>query len=225
MKEIVLDNVSRAYGRTFALHRVTLRLERGTLTVLLGPNGAGKTTLLNILATLDKPSGGEIRFGELNADEFGRRGRHNIGWVSHDGLVYDDLSGLENLQFFADMYGVDRTECERWLVRVGLESASKQHVKYYSRGMRQRLSIARALLHNPPLVLLDEPLTGLDPGGQAKMLELFAQLRQQGRILVMITHDLDLPAELVDQVAVLEQGRLRYAGPMLARDELLSHYT
>jgi heme exporter protein A len=224
MNEIVLDNVSRAFGRSYALHRVSMRFERGTLTVLLGPNGAGKTTLLNILATLDKPTSGLLRFGELDAESFGRRGRHNIGWVSHDGLVYDDLSGLENLQFFADMYGVNRDDCERWLVRVGLENASKQQVKFYSRGMRQRLSIARALLHNPPLVLLDEPLTGLDPAGQVKMLELFGQLRQQGRILVMITHDLDLPAELVDQVAVLEQGRLKYAGPLLAKAELLSHY-
>lgn len=224
MNEIVLDEVSRAFGRSFALHRVSMTLTRGSLTVLLGPNGAGKTTLINILATLDRPTAGSVKFGELGLEEFSKRGRHNIGWVGHDGLIYDDLTGLENLHFFANMYGVDKAACAKWLHRVGLNDAADQLVKQYSRGMRQRLSIARALLHNPPLLLLDEPLTGLDPAGQKTMLELFGQLKHQGRILVMITHDLDLPAEFVDQVAVLERGRLKYLGPMLDRDSLLAHY-
>jgi len=100
MNEIVLDEVSRAFGRTFALHRVSMRFIRGSLTVLLGPNGAGKTTLINILATLDRPSSGSVKFGDLDLDEFSRRGRQNIGWVGHEGLIYDDLTGIENLVFF-----------------------------------------------------------------------------------------------------------------------------
>lgn len=224
MNEIVLDEVSRAFGRTFALHRVSMTLVRGSLTVLLGPNGAGKTTLINILATLDRPSSGTVKFGDLDLDEFSKRGRQNIGWVGHDGLIYDDLTGIENLRFFADMYGVDHASCTKWLHRVGLKDAADQLVRQYSRGMRQRLSIARALLHTPPLVLLDEPLTGLDPAGQKSMLELFGQLKSQGRILVMITHDLDLPSDIVDQVVVLERGRVKYLGPMLDRDSLLAHY-
>ena len=224
MNEIVLDEVSRAFGRTFALHRVSMRFERGSLTLLLGPNGAGKTTLINILATLDRPSSGTVRLGDLRLDAFARRGRHNVGWVGHDGLIYDDLSGRENLRFFASMYGVDLKACDKWLERVGLANDADRLVREYSRGMKQRLSIARALLHNPPLVLLDEPMTGLDPAGKVSMQQLFEQLKSQGRILVMITHDLDLPEGMVDQVAVLEQGKLKYCGPMADRETLLAHY-
>lgn len=224
MNHILLEDVSRAFGRTYALHRVSMRIERGTLTLVLGPNGAGKTTLMNILATLDKPTSGKVWFGDLELGEFARRGRHNLGWVGHDGLIYDDLTGRENLRFFAQMYGVEDSRCARWLERVGLQDAADRLVRQYSRGMRQRLSIARALIHNPSLVLLDEPMTGLDPAGREAMQELFFQLKTQGRILVMITHDLDLPTQMVDHVAVLERGTLKYDGPMLNREALLSHY-
>src|SRR5690554_5492285 len=107
MTQIRLESVSRIYGRAFALHRVSLRLESGSLTAVVGDNGAGKSSLLNILATLDKPSDGEVFFGEHNWATYAKKGRHKIGWVSHDSLIYAELSGRENLEFFATMYGLN----------------------------------------------------------------------------------------------------------------------
>lgn len=208
MKSIHLAEVSRAYGRTYALHRVTLTFEPGTNTLLLGANGAGKTTLLNILATLDTPTSGSVSFGDIPWKTFARRGRKNIGWVSHDALVYDDLTGLENLDFYADLYGVERSENKRWLSQLGLGDAIDQRVSTYSRGMRQRLSIARALIHSPSILLLDEPLTGLDRRGRAIILDVISSLRDEGRIVITITHELSLPDSFVDRVAILERGQL-----------------
>lgn len=215
MRRVVLREVSRAYGRSFALHRVSMQLEAGTTTLLLGGNGAGKTTLLNILATLDAPSSGEILYDALPWQRFASIGRQHIGWVAHDALVYDELTGAENLRFYADLYGLADAGAiaERWLARVGLSEFADRRVSAYSRGMRQRLSIARALLHEPRLVLLDEPLTGLDRDGRQAMAELIAELRDQGRIVVMITHDLGLDPGVVDRLAILRRGSLTYDGP------------
>lgn len=214
MRRVELNEVSRAFGRNFALHRVTMNLERGTATVLVGENGAGKTTLLNIIATLDRPTSGRIRYDDRSFDDFARRGRGSIGWVSHDSLVYDDLTGAENLTFYARMYGMSDPPAvaARWLERVGLETVGDRRVRAYSRGMRQRLSVARALLHDPALVLLDEPMTGLDRPGRELLLGLFAELRDGGKIVVMITHDLHLAREFVDSVVVLKRGKLTFQG-------------
>lgn len=226
MKSIRLQAVSRVYGRTFALHRVSLELEAGTLTGLVGDNGAGKTTLLNILATLDKPSDGKIYFGRHDWPTFAKRGRHKIGWVSHDSLVYGELTGRENLEFFGDMYGLDDRSAlaERWLERVGLTHAANRRVDAYSRGMKQRLTLARALLHEPAILLLDEPMTGLDQDGRREMSELFTQLRDEGRLLVLITHDLNLLEGLADRLAILRRGKLTHFGPVEADEDVADTY-
>ncbi len=226
MKSIRLQSVSRVYGRTFALHRVSMELEAGTLTGLVGDNGAGKTTLLNILATLDKPSDGQVFYGAHDWTAFARRGRHRIGWVSHDSLVYAELTGRENLEFFAQMYGLDAPDelAERWLERVGLSRAADRRVDAYSRGMKQRLTLARALLHQPSVLLLDEPMTGLDQDGRAEMAALFDELRQEGRLLVLVTHDLDMLEGLADQVAVLRRGKLNHFGPLQAGEDIADTY-
>lgn len=223
MNAVALEEVSRVYGREFALHRVTVTLPRNTVTALVGENGAGKTTLLNILATLDRPTHGEVRFGDQPFESFARSGRRQIGWVSHDALVYEDLTGHENLTFYARMYGLDNADelADRWLERVGLDDVPDRRVRAYSRGMRQRLSVARALLHDPKLLLLDEPLTGLDRGGRQLLIDLFAEHRDRGCIVVMITHDLHATRELVDRVAVLKRGKLTYYG----EDDVLSAFT
>jgi heme exporter protein A len=206
--------VSRVYGREFALHRVSLAFPRNTVTALVGENGAGKTTLLNILATLDRPTHGTVRFGDQPFDSFTKTGRSKIGWVSHDALVYEDLTGRENLEFYGRMYGLETPDrlAEKWLERVGLDDVGARRVRAYSRGMRQRLSVARALLHQPPLLLLDEPLTGLDRAGRDLLMKLFASQRDRGCIVVMITHDLHVTRDLVDRVAVLKRGKLAYLG-------------
>ncbi len=226
MKSIRLDSVSRVYGRVFALHRVSLELEPATVTGLVGDNGAGKTTLLNILATLDAPSSGEIRYGAHPWKTFAKKGRHKIGWVSHDSLVYPELSGRENLEFFATMYGLDDPAAlaQTWLERVGLAEAADRRADAYSRGMKQRLTLARALLHRPSILLLDEPMTGLDQSGRRQIAEIFEGLRADGRILVLITHDLDILDGLADQLAILRRGKLTHFAPIGEDENLAQTY-
>ncbi len=226
MNRVLLEEVSRVYGRTFALHRVSLEFEEGTSTLLLGGNGAGKTTLINILATLDQPTSGKVEFDGRPWSTMAAHGRGQIGWVSHDALVYPELTGRENLHFYARMYGVEDTKkvAIKWLERVGLSDAADKRVSSYSRGMRQRLSVARALIHTPRLILLDEPLTGLDRDGRALMLDMFAKLRDQGCILVMITHDLGIDHPIVDRIAVLKSGKLAYVGRPTEDMDLLEAY-
>jgi ABC-type multidrug transport system ATPase subunit len=226
MNSIRLQSVSRVFGRTFALHRVSLELEPSSLTGLVGDNGAGKTTLLNILATLDKPSDGEVFFGRHSWATFAKRGRHKIGWVSHDSLIYGELTGRENLEFFATMYGLDdpKALAEHWLDRVGLTRAADKRTDAYSRGMKQRLTLARALLHEPAVLLLDEPMTGLDQDGRREMSALFRQLRHDGRLLVLVTHDLDMLEGLADQIAVLQRGKLSHFGPIADGEDIAQTY-
>lgn len=225
MQRVVLDEVSRVYGRSFALHRVTAEFAAGTATVLLGENGAGKTTLLNILATIDRPTSGRVMFGERTFDGFARGGRRSIGWVSHDSLVYEDLTGRENLEFYARMYELPDPAkiAGHWLAQVGLEDSADQRVAAYSRGMRQRLSVARALIHAPKLLLLDEPLTGLDRPGRETLLKVFGDQRDAGCIVVMITHDLHVTREFVDRVVVLKRGKVTYSGETDLLDAYVEH--
>lgn len=225
MKRVRLDQVSRVYERTFALHRITVDFNAGTATAIVGENGAGKTTLLNILATLDRPSSGTVRFGDRSFDEQARRGRDAIGWVSHDSLLYEDLTGAENLAFYATMYARPEPHAlaARWLERVGLSDVGDRRVSKYSRGMRQRLSVARALLHEPTLLLLDEPLTGLDRGGRDALMDVFAEVRAAGAIVVLITHDLRVGREFVDRVLVLKRGKLTYHGEADVLDAFIEH--
>ncbi len=218
MKTIRLENLSRVYGRSFALHRINTEFKSGELSVLLGHNGAGKTTLMNILATVDRPTSGKITYDKIPFAKFAKKHRNEIGWVSHDALLYNDLSGRENLVFFATMYGVDPKVVDEWLKRVDLEKASNDRVASYSRGMRQRISIARAMIQNPSIVLLDEPLTGLDPQSRKNMLKIFNKLKKEGKILIMITHDVSIGEEYFDRVLMLKAGKIVYDGKSTLTD-------
>lgn len=213
-RRVSITDVSRAFGRVHALYRCTAALNAGQVTAIVGPNGAGKTTLLHLLATLDRPDDGTIRFGDA-VDSVRDRAvvRPHIGLVAHDSLLYADLSGRENLRFTAEMYDRDAGEADTWLTRVGLDAAADRAVGTYSRGMRQRLSIARALLPEPTLVLFDEPLTGLDRDARAFFFETVTRLRAAERIVVVVTHHLAWPADAVDAALLLERGRAVYAGP------------
>ena len=214
VRSVQVHDVSRFYGRTRALSGCTVSFARGEVVAVLGPNGAGKTTLLRLLATLERPSEGRISMDTI-ADTFAQRrsARRHIGLVAHDSLVYADLTGRENLAFVARMYGVAAERVDRWLDHVGLASAADRPVGTYSRGMRQRLSIARALLSEPDVVLFDEPLTGLDRGGQAFLWGLLRWLRQQGRIAIVVTHRFEAPSGVFDRVVVLDRGRVRVDAP------------
>lgn len=212
-RRVRVREVSRAFGRAHALFRVSTELHAGTVTAVIGPNGAGKTTLLNLLATLDRPTEGSVTFGEA-AESVAHRAaiRPHIGLVAHDTMLYPELTGRENLRFTADVCGVEPAAVGTWLSRVGLEAAADAPAATYSRGMRQRLAIARALLTEPTLVLLDEPLTGLDASGRAFLTETLRELRAAERIVVMVTHHLDWGSSELDRAIVVARGRVRFDG-------------
>jgi ABC-type multidrug transport system ATPase subunit len=205
---LTLSEVSRAFGRRRALTRVSLTCEAGEIVGLLGPNGAGKSTLIAIVATLLAPTAGEVRYGEhvvVGADL-----RARIGLLAHDLHLYPELTAGENLAFFARLYGVadpDRSVTAA-LDRAGLSDRRDDLVSGFSRGMRQRLALERALLHGPRLLLLDEPFTGLDDAATRALLARLRELKSQGCILMLATHDLETVEELLDRVAVLREGRL-----------------
>jgi heme exporter protein A len=222
--EVTVGDVSRHYGRRRALTRVSLACRSGEVLGLLGPNGAGKSTLLSILATLLAPSAGEVRYGTKTAAEAGPALRACLGLLSHDLHLYPELTAAENLRFFARLYDVDDVggRVGAALERAGLAQRRDDVVSGFSRGMRQRLALERALLHDPRLLLLDEPFTGLDDASVAALVARLRELRAAGRILVVVTHDLDVAEQLLDKVAVLKEGRLVAFDD--ARGRIREHY-
>jgi len=222
--EVSVREVSRNYGRRRALTRVSLACRAGEVLGLLGPNGAGKSTLLSILSTLLAPSAGDVRYGTKTAAEAGPALRACLGLLSHDLHLYPELTAAENLRFFARLYGVSDVDGRvgAALSRAGLVARRDDVVSGFSRGMRQRLALERALLHEPRLLLLDEPFTGLDDASVAALVARLRELRGAGRILVVVTHDLDVAERLLDKVAVLKDGRLVAFDD--ARGRIREHY-
>lgn len=204
-------NVTKIYGAHRALHKVTLTVKKGRVTGLLGPNGAGKTTLLWLFSTLSKPSAGTMHFGAL-PPERAKEARASIGLLSHASLTYGDLSGHENVTFFGRLYGSSdpNSEATALLTEFGLEDAMHRPAKTYSRGMTQRLGLARALIGRPSLVLLDEPFTGLDRASTETVIDRIGRLRDQGAMVLMISHDMETTAALADEVAILRRGKLAH---------------
>ena len=223
-EEVVVRDVSRHYGRRRALARVSLTCRSGEVLGLLGPNGAGKSTLLAILATLLAPSAGEVRYGALRLEDGGAALRARLGFLSHDLHLYPELTARENLLFFARLYGLDRAAARVGdaLAHAGLAARAHDLVSGFSRGMRQRLALERALLHDPRLLLLDEPFTGLDDGSAGALVHRLRGLRDAGRIVVVVTHDLDVAEALLDRLAVLKDGRL--VAVEEARGRVREHY-
>jgi heme exporter protein A len=205
-----LTDVTRAFGRRRALNRVSLRAEAGELVAILGPNGSGKSTLLSIAATLLLPSTGEVWYGAHDGRRTDSSLRARIGLLGHDLYIYPELSPSENLRFFARLYGVDSVErrVDDALTRAGLSERRHDAVSGFSRGMRQRLAVERALLHEPRLVLLDEPFTGLDDHAIDGLKRRLVGLRQSGCITLIATHDLEHVETIMDRALVLREGRL-----------------
>jgi heme ABC exporter ATP-binding subunit CcmA len=206
---LVLTDVSRSYGRRWALNRVSLRCDAGEIVALLGPNGAGKSTLLSVAAALLAPSAGRVRYGEheLHATPALRQ---CIGLVGHDLYLYPDLTAAENLTFYGRLHRVADVErrVDAALERAQLTSRRDDAVHGFSRGMRQRLTLERALLHDPRLVLLDEPFTGLDDASSSALVQRLEELRANGRIVVLATHDLEVIDGVVNRAVMLRDGRL-----------------
>lgn len=206
---VQVRDVTRHYGRRRALSRVSLECRAGSILGLLGPNGAGKSTLLGILSTLLRPTSGTVLYGERTAHEGGDGLRAAIGVLGHDLFLYADLTARENLTFFARLYGVaDAGRITTALERAGLADRADDRVGAFSRGLRQRLGLERALIHQPRLVLLDEPFTGLDDDSTARLTARLASLREAGAIVVVATHDFETADGLVDRAACLANGRL-----------------
>jgi heme exporter protein A len=208
--EVTVDDVSRHFGRRRAVSRVSFVAARGAIVGLLGPNGAGKSTLLAMLATLLRPSGGTIRYGTVGADDAPSALRGRIGVLGHDLFLYPELTARENLAFFAGLYGLPNADAvaRAALDRAELSDRGDDLVSSFSRGMRQRVALERALLHEPRLVLLDEPFTGLDDASAAALLARLRHLRESGGAVVLATHDLDLSEGLLDQAVFLRDGRM-----------------
>ena len=212
---VTVEAVSRHYGRRRALANVSCTANAGTILGLLGPNGAGKSTLISVLATLLHPNGGAIRYGAhvVSADSrVGTSGaalRAAIGVLGHDLFLYPELTAHENLAFFAGLYGVPHPHqaASAALDVAGLASRGHDPISSFSRGMRQRAALERALIHQPRLVLLDEPFTGLDDVSASALLVRLRGLRAAGTIVVLATHDLDLAEGLLDQAIFLRSGR------------------
>ncbi len=202
----------RAYGERIALEDVSFALPRGESLVVLGPNGAGKTTLLRVLATLLRPGGGEVSVLGCRLPRDAWRARGRIGFLGHEPLLYRDLTARENLAFCARLHAIERPggRIDHLLERVGMGGRADERVAHLSAGMAQRVAACRAVLHEPELVLLDEPWTHLDPGARAMVEQL---LDAPGRTRIAVTHDLS--AGLGEGLVLMlgHGGRVAYSGP------------
>ena len=208
MQRLTVTDVARHYGRRKALSQITFTCDAGEIVGLLGPNGAGKSTLLNILATLLAPSLGRVEYGDRTAAD-GAVVRAQIGMLGHDLFLYPELTARENLSFFGHLYGLQYVAAR---VRLALEGANlagraDDQVGGFSRGMRQRVALERALLHDPKLILLDEPFTGLDQASTAALVARLKDRQRAGCLIVLATHDLDVADGLLTRSLFLINGR------------------
>lgn len=214
---IDIQNLVKAYDLLPVLRQLSLQIQRGEFVALLGPNGSGKSTLLRMLCGLSKPTAGVIRIGGWELPRESAAVRAQIGLVSHKSLLYDNLSAYENLRFFAKLYNLPDDQIEarihKLMIQVGLSKRTHDLVRTYSRGMLQRLSIARALLHNPDILLLDEPYTGLDQDASTVLDELLKASHAEGRTILMTTHDLTRAATLPTRIVILSRGVIGYDQP------------
>ena len=208
---LTFTDVSRNFARRRALNRVSFTCEAGQIVGLLGANGAGKSTLLSIAATLLEPSSGQVLYGTHTAREAGPALRALIGVLGHDLYIYPELTAAENLTFFAKLYGMRDVDggVGRALEHAGLNDRATEPVSSFSRGMRQRLALERALLHSPRLLLLDEPFTGLDDTASIALRQRLSAVRAAGALVVLTTHDLEAVEPLIDTAYVLTSGRIQ----------------
>ena len=225
---IQVRRLVKRFGLKTVLQGLDFTVEAGEFVALLGPNGAGKTTFLRILASLSRPAIGEVRIAGYRLPHQAAAVRHILGVVSHQPLLYGDLTAEENLRFFGTMYGVSSLDrrIEEVLGLIGLNSRRRDLVRTFSRGMQQRLAIGRAVLHDPEIMLFDEPHTGLDQDACVMLDNVLKEVAARGRTVVMTSHDLARAADLASRFDVLSRGRIVASAQRseMQQDQLLAFY-
>lgn len=228
---VQVRDLVKAYDGIPVLRDIDLSLVHGELVALLGPNGSGKSTLLKLLAGLIRPTSGQVFIGGWELPREAAQVRSQLGIVGHKLLLYEGLTARENLMFFAQLYNLPKREAQgrvaALLERVGLTHRADDVVRSFSRGMQQRLSIARALVHDPSILLLDEPYTGLDQDASAALDHLLRSARVEGRTILMVTHQIEHVAQLADRFLILSRGEIGWdaLNDGIRGDELARQYT
>jgi ABC-2 type transport system ATP-binding protein len=219
---VVLRNLTKSFGKVLAVDRLSLSIATGEIFGLLGPNGAGKTTTIRMLSALIAPTGGEAWVVGCQIGKQDQQIRQNVGILTESPGLYDQLSAERNLSFFAEMYEVKNIpeQVERYLTMLGLWERRHEAVGTFSKGMRQKLAIARALLHEPKVLFLDEPTSGLDPEAARLVREFISDLKREGRTIVLCTHNLDEADRLCDRIAVFKGHLLALDTPTNLRRNL-----
>ena len=225
---IIVKKLVKRFGLKTILRGVDFEVQPGEFVALLGPNGAGKTTLLRILASLSRPSLGEVNIAGYKLPQQAAQVRARLGVVSHLPLLYGDLSAEENLRFYARLYGINNYELRitEVLKLMGLETRRRDLVRTFSRGMQQRLAIGRAVLHDPDVMLFDEPYTGLDQDASSMLDDVLKTVAAQGRTIVMTSHDLSRAEELATRFDILSRGVIAASATrrQLKKTDLLTFY-
>jgi heme exporter protein A len=216
-----VKNLVKSFGVFYALRGVSLQVATGECVAIFGPNGAGKTTFLRILSAISRPSSGEILIQGEPLRDAATSIYRQLGVIEHQSFLYDDLTAEENLLFYARLYDVPHpaVRIQEVLNEVGLRPRAKDRVRAFSRGMQQRLTIARAMLHNPSLLFLDEPYTGLDQHAAAMLTSWLRQLRSERRTILLVTHDLDQGLALADRVMIFLRGQVAWERPAREIDQ------
>jgi heme exporter protein A len=211
---IRVQRLTKAFGHQVALRGIDLEVTEGEFLALFGPNGAGKTTLMRVVASLMRPTAGTVYVRGENLEKAATSLRSHLGLISHNPLVYGDLTPDENLRFFARMYDLPDPgrRIDELLEQVGLSNRRRDPVRTFSRGMVQRLAIARAILHDPAIMLLDEPYTGLDLQAADMLGEFLQRLATSGRTVILTTHNLEQGLEMCSRAAILDRGRIAWQG-------------
>ncbi len=207
LKRVAVSGLVKTFGPVAALRGVDLVLSAAELTLIEGPNGSGKTTLLQVLGTILRPTAGSVTYEPIGSDH--QQVRPEIGWLSHESLAYGDLSGRYNIEWAAQVHGLDpRKAYDRARERFDLDRFAERPLRTNSRGQRQRIALARALVHDPSLVLLDEPTAGLDQVGTERLVEVVEQQLQRGAIVAVVSHEPRLFDRLATARVVLNRGRV-----------------
>lgn len=210
MRSLEVRSVTKKYGEVVAISKVSFSVERGEVFGLLGPNGAGKTTLMNMISGILDPDEGEVLIEGRRPSE----ARQLLGLCPQEPALYEDLTGLENLKFYAELYGAwDKGKALRLLEELGLSDYAKRRVKTYSGGMKKRLNLAVALIHDPSILVLDEPTTGMDPAVRREVWNYVKKLKSAGKTVLLATNYMEEADELCDRVAIIDAGKVVALGP------------